>query len=240
MMNKFINGSKVYQFLFSFLFFIAIFFVGSSISVSSAKAANQCFCYTELRVTPEISAKDLSDPLKFDANCIENAPEQCKIGLPNTGSPYTNCSYVTSTPEQCAAERRTWIAGRDLFISNLVKQGQEKVSEQKRKGLIGAILPTCVFEDSVEGDCRDISIFIKLAIDISTVLLSIIGSLALGVFIYGGFTLIISEGNAEKIKKGTGAIVSAVIGLAVVFGAFLLVKFLGDAIGIGDSFNLLK
>jgi hypothetical protein len=240
MKTKSSNFFSKYQILFSAVFFFILFFCGTNLTISNAKAANQCFCYTELRVTAEMTAKDVANPAKFDANCVENTPDTCKIGLPNTGSPYTNCSYVTSTPEQCAAEKRTWITGRDIIISNLTKQTQEKAAEQKRKGLIGSILPTCVFEDSVEGDCRDVSVFIKLAIDVATVLLSIIGSLALGVFIYGGFTLIISEGSPEKVKKGTGAMVSAVIGLAVVFGAFLLVKILGDAIGIGDAVNLLK
>jgi hypothetical protein len=240
MKTKSSNFFSKYQILFSAVFFFILFFCGINLNVSNAKAANQCFCYTELHITPEITAKDVANPAKFDANCIENAPDACKIGLPNTGSPYTNCSYVSSTPEQCAVEKRTWVTARDITISNLTNQTKTKSAEQKRKGLIGAILPACVFEDSVEGDCRDVSIFIKLAIDICTVLLSIIGSLALGVFIYGGFTLIISEGSPEKVKKGTGAMISAVIGLAVVFGAFLLVKILGDAIGIGDAVNLLK
>jgi hypothetical protein len=50
--------------------------------------------------------------------------------------------------------------------------------------------------------------------------------------------LILSEGSPEKVKKGTGAMMAALIGLAVVFGAYLLVKVLGTAIGIEDRFNL--
>jgi hypothetical protein len=83
-----------------------------------------------------------------------------------------------------------------------------------------------------------VSVFIKLAVNIASVLLTIIGSLALAVFIYGGFMLILSEGSPEKVKKGTGAMMAALIGLAVVFGAYLLVKVLGTAIGIEDRFNL--
>lgn len=66
--------------------------------------------------------------------------------------------------------------------------------------------------------------------------LGIVGSLALAVFIYGGFTWVISAGNDDKIKKGKDMIVWATIGLAVIFTSYALVTFvIGAVAGTGGS-----
>ena len=58
-------------------------------------------------------------------------------------------------------------------------------------------------------------------------------------FIYGGIYWITSQGNPEKVKKGMGIFVSAVIGLFIVFGAYMLVKYLGDNIlPLKDNYKL--
>ena len=223
------------------LFIFGTVLLGGFLLFSSpAKAAGQCYCYTELTVPGNLTAQDINNPAKYDANCLELAEAECKVGTPKTGSPYTNCYYITSTPQMCLNEKSSWLKIRDTIIDQLLKQQKENAGAAKRKGLIGAILPACVFEKQVTDDCEDVSVFIKLAIDIAVVVFTIIGSLALAVFIYGGFTLILSEGSPEKVKKGTGAMMAAIIGLAIVFGAYLLVTVLSSAIGIEDKFNLLK
>lgn len=55
--------------------------------------------------------------------------------------------------------------------------------------------------------------------------LGLIGSLSLLMFIYGGLTWMTSAGSSEKIKKGRDIIVWSVIGLAIVFTAYIMVKF---------------
>jgi len=55
--------------------------------------------------------------------------------------------------------------------------------------------------------------------------LGIVGSLALLMFIYGGFTWMTSAGSPEKVTKGKGIMVWATIGLAVIFSSYALVKF---------------
>lgn len=61
-------------------------------------------------------------------------------------------------------------------------------------------------------------------------LLGIVGSLALAVFIYGGFTWVISAGNDDKIKKGKDMIIWATFGLLVIFASYSLVTFIIGAI----------
>ena len=55
--------------------------------------------------------------------------------------------------------------------------------------------------------------------------LGIVGSIALLMFIYGGFLWLTSAGSADKITKGKNVIVWAVIGLVVVFLSYTMVGF---------------
>jgi len=55
--------------------------------------------------------------------------------------------------------------------------------------------------------------------------LSLVGSVSLLMFVYGGLTWMTSAGSPDKIKKGRDIIVWAIIGLAIVFTSYILVKF---------------
>jgi len=54
-------------------------------------------------------------------------------------------------------------------------------------------------------------------------MLGIIGSLVLAVFIYGGFLWLTSGGVPDRVSKGRKAMMGALIGLIIVFGAYVLV-----------------
>jgi hypothetical protein len=74
--------------------------------------------------------------------------------------------------------------------------------------------------------------FILLAVNISSLILRVVGSLALLFFVYGGLTLMLSGGSSEQVKKGQGIIKAAVIGLIIVFASFIIIKFALQTIGI--------
>jgi hypothetical protein len=63
-------------------------------------------------------------------------------------------------------------------------------------------------------------------------LLGVVGSLALAMFIYGGFTWMMAAGSAEKVQKGKNILAWASIGLAVIFSAYALVRFVFEGLGI--------
>jgi len=90
----------------------------------------------------------------------------------------------------------------------------------------------------ITDDCRDISIFVYLLINVGKYLFAIVGALVLLMLILGGFQLIISQGSPEKIKTAKDIILGAVIGLFVVFGAYALVDFLGDTLGVKKSLDI--
>jgi hypothetical protein len=98
-------------------------------------------------------------------------------------------------------------------------------------------IPPCALSNDIgsvakEGECRNVSVFVTLLINVANYLFSIVGALALLFFIYGGFTLILSRGATDQVKKGKDIMVAAVIGLIIVFGAYMLVRFLGTAVGL--------
>ena len=97
-------------------------------------------------------------------------------------------------------------------------------------------LPDCAFD----GSCADVNKLLELVINIGKWFFSIIGSLAFVFFVYGGFTMILSFGSAEKFKKGQQVLVAAVIGMIIAFGAYALVNFLLTSLGVSDSFIFVK
>lgn len=56
------------------------------------------------------------------------------------------------------------------------------------------------------------------------VLLGFAGVLGLIFFIYGGVMVLFSGGNPDKVKQGYKSLAWALIGLAVVFGSFLILN----------------
>lgn len=55
--------------------------------------------------------------------------------------------------------------------------------------------------------------------------MGIMGSLALVMFIYGGALWMLSAGNTEQVSKGKQVIIWAALGIAIVFTAYALVRF---------------
>lgn len=64
----------------------------------------------------------------------------------------------------------------------------------------------------------------KLAIEVLLVIALI---LSLGFLILAGIQWITSGGNKEKVQKAHDALIYAIVGLVIVFLAFLLVRFIG-------------
>ena len=63
-------------------------------------------------------------------------------------------------------------------------------------------------------------------------ILGVVGSLALLMFIYGGFTWMFAAGNNERVQKGKEILIWATIGLVVIFSAYGLIKLIFQGLGI--------
>ncbi len=55
--------------------------------------------------------------------------------------------------------------------------------------------------------------------------LGVVGSLALLMFIYGGFTWMLSGGNSSAVERGKNILMWAAIGLVIIFMSYALVSF---------------
>jgi len=113
--------------------------------------------------------------------------------------------------------------------ASTVESGYQSIMSQ---GLIFAnICPSaataCECRDS--GKCQ-LADMLQIFVNISIGILAISGSVALLMFFYGGIVWTTSMGNPKKIEKGKDILVHAVIGLAIIFGAYAFVNFLVAAI----------
>jgi len=66
-----------------------------------------------------------------------------------------------------------------------------------------------------------------------TALLGVTGSIALLMFVYGGFLWLISAGSPEKVKKGKEVMKWSVLGLVVIVGAYTIVRAVITALESG-------
>ena len=62
--------------------------------------------------------------------------------------------------------------------------------------------------------------------------LGVVGSIALIMFIYGGFTWMTAAGNEQSVAKGKEILIWATIGLVVIFSSYALVKFVFTGLGV--------
>jgi hypothetical protein len=82
------------------------------------------------------------------------------------------------------------------------------------------------------GNCS-LNTFIVLGVNLSNMILGIVGSLTLAMFVYGGVMLVISGGSSERISKGKEIILGSVVGLFIVFGSYMIISFVStDLLGV--------
>lgn len=129
------------------------------------------------------------------------------------------------------------------FPSNAFAQEQVTVTEGyeniMNKGIIFANICPNVPPESGEGDicqCRaqgicSLSQIVQLAMNIIILILGISGSIALLMFVYGGFNWVFAQGRSEYIQTGKDTMKHAIIGLAIIFGAYSIINFLIAVLG---------
>lgn len=92
------------------------------------------------------------------------------------------------------------------------------------------IIPACALGD---GGCTSCD-FVALFVNIAGFFLSIIGGIVVLMFVIGGFFFVISGGSGNRVNKGKEIITGAIIGLALVLGAWLIINF-SIAAALGET-----
>ena len=68
----------------------------------------------------------------------------------------------------------------------------------------------------------------KRVADIINIFIAVMGVIAVIMIIYGGISLVLSLGNAEKVRKAKNIIIYSAIGLLVVLISFAIINFVLD------------
>lgn len=88
---------------------------------------------------------------------------------------------------------------------------------------IGPIVPKCATQQGVNPP--DLNCVKETFLNIASLIIAISGSLALLMFVYGGFTMLSSGGEEKKISKGKTIIRNAVIGIFLIFLAGYIIDY---------------
>lgn len=75
---------------------------------------------------------------------------------------------------------------------------------------------------------------VDLALNIIQAVLSVLGLIALGLIIYGGFVMLTSAGSPDKVKTGRDILVWAFIGITIILGSLALLTFI-DGVVFGGT-----
>ena len=102
--------------------------------------------------------------------------------------------------------------------------------------LFGLFLPSSAFATGIidgilpEGPNTSIPILIKTILNFAIGFAVVV---CVAILIFAGYSYMTANGDENKIKKATTSLTWAIIGLVVCFVAILLVRFVGEKIGIG-------
>lgn len=232
---------RINKIIFTFVCLILFFSISDKVTAAGA----DCLCSTDIK---SIKAVDLfkQQDIVLKAVCFDSPgantcmpvdhPEIVKDKLK------PDCLRYTS-PELCIIGSQEWKIKYDAMLEsgkNTVEVSTNK--ESTAASTLATLIVTCGQPGKLKEwnkDCTDVTVFIRLLLQLTDYLFGIIGALALGAFVYGGFQLILSQGNPEKVKAGTGAMINAVIGLAIAFGGYVLVSFLSEILKVKADFNLM-
>jgi len=222
--------------IFSYIFFLFIFFVIPGVTF----ATGSCGCTLRSNIDDDGNMENNRTTKTCSGNNLMEEEECTKLldfrgaiaGHPNMD--YLNCQYFEAD-ELC---QRIWLGAEPQALPEGItaREGSAINTETPRDYGTSAILPDC----ALRGDCRNVNELLQLAINIGQYIFSIIGSVAFVVFIYGGFTVVTSFGNSDKVKKGYGILSAGVIGLAIAFGAYILIDFVLDALQVQEEFRIIQ
>ena len=95
--------------------------------------------------------------------------------------------------------------------------------------LIGLLMPLAVLANGASGTLYNplkCDSLLCVFIGVMRLLLGAVGVFAVFVFMWGGFLMLTSGGNAEQVKKAKDALLWASIGVVTIIASWVLVQFL--------------
>ncbi|MBI2437129.1 MAG: hypothetical protein HYV41_05355 [Candidatus Magasanikbacteria bacterium] len=129
----------------------------------------------------------------------------------------------------------TWSTVQKSCVVSKIKKDEDSIEGKYAIDMdtYNGPLPPCAFT----GHCRDVNDLIQLFVNYGNMIIGIIAAFAFAFFVYGGFVWIFSFGNSEKVQKGQQILTAAVVGLIIVFSAYILVDFLLQVLDVKEGFK---
>lgn len=142
--------------------------------------------------------------------------------------------------QRCNEFLLEWGIAYDAKLAEGKKVSNSSAKETSAGNSALSILINKCGQKVMDPACFDVTVFVELMLQIINYLFGIIGALALGAFVYGGFVLILSQGSQEKVSQGTGAMINAVIGIVIAFSGYVLITYFGEVLHLKEAFKLLQ
>lgn len=142
------------------------------------------------------------------------------------------CGIDKGKGDQCTAD---CIEAKDEVACNKAKPNYtfytEDPTEVKKRlqklgcdeGVKSGPLASLSIGCTAYGNCT-VCDFIKVFTNVARMILGAAGAFALFFFILGGFMMVISQGNKDKVQKGKDILKSTLIGILIVLGAWQIIR----------------
>ena len=118
----------------------------------------------------------------------------------------------------------------DDKCATTTKEMKQNFCSTETQGLLAGTSPGC----TAQGTCT-VCDFIKVFTNVARLILGVSGAFALLLFIYGGFTMITSQGNQDSVKKGKDILTSTVMGIVIVLASWQITRIVLMTIVVNDS-----
>src|SRR3989344_6424892 len=141
----------------------------------------------------------------------------------------SECPHINSEFDCARSNKCKW----DFESTTCIDEYQQYINETYGTRDSGKFMPPC----AVAGTCNSIGDLLGVPLMFAKEIFKYVGALAFIFFIIGGITMVLSFGNQEKVAKGKGIIVAAVIGLIIVVGAYFITDFIIKSFGVSIEFR---
>ncbi len=111
------------------------------------------------------------------------------------------------------------------FIRSIFLTGVVFISALPARAAVQLKNPLDTFDEGGTGAAREI-----VGLVIGRLILPMVGSIALLMFVIGGYFWLTAAGNSDKIKTGQNIMMYTAIGLLIIFGAYTVITFIFGAL----------
>ena len=104
------------------------------------------------------------------------------------------------------------------------------------------IVPECARVKAAFGQpvpVPQLSCMLEMLGNVALLILGISGSIALFMFVYGGFMVVLSAADSSKVTKGKTIIRNAVVGILIIMVSGIVLQYAVKQLGISNKFKIV-